>query len=164
MPRWLFVGDVPSLGGESALALIRLLDGLASPIGSEYVAEIEACRRARRSTSPARSAGKPRRPYEDPQLRLDLGDDDWRNEGSNLANETAGHGRHARHVQHERIAFACGGVTDSTEGGCRQGQRPTDSGEYRADSLGSRGGGEPRPSASDDADCTQRDAATLDPR
>jgi len=44
MPRWLFVDDVPSLGGESALALIRLLDGLAESIGSEYMAEIEACR------------------------------------------------------------------------------------------------------------------------
>jgi len=77
MPRWLFVDDVPSLSGESALALIRLLDGLAESIGSEYVAEIEACRRARRSTAPARSEDEPWRAYEDPQLRLDLGEDDY---------------------------------------------------------------------------------------
>ena len=77
IPRWLYVDDVPSLSGESALALIGLLDALSESIDNEYAAEIEACRRARRSTPRARSEDKPWLPYEDPQLRLELGDDDY---------------------------------------------------------------------------------------
>jgi len=77
IPRWLYVEDVPSLSGESGLALIGLLEALCESIDNEYAAEIEACRRARCSTPRARFEDEAWLAYEDPQLRLDLGDDDF---------------------------------------------------------------------------------------
>lgn len=77
MPRWLCVDDIPSLSGESALALVNLLGAISESIDDAYANEIEAYRRAHGSTSRARSETEPWLPFVEQQLTLDLGDDDY---------------------------------------------------------------------------------------